>query len=90
MRDLGRAGVAVPEDLSCVGFGDEPFAARLATPLTTVRIPQVAIGEALAEGLLAVRAGAGPKRLCITPKLVLRQSVARADVPRETTPGRST
>ncbi len=36
---LGRLGIAVPGDLSVVGFDDVPMAAMVAPPLTTISLP---------------------------------------------------
>ena len=33
---LREGGLAIPEDMSVIGFGDHPYANHLATPLTTV------------------------------------------------------
>lgn len=46
-------GIAVPEDLSIVGFDDTPIASRLWPPLTTVRWPIVAMGRSAALKLIA-------------------------------------
>ncbi|RMH79063.1 MAG: LacI family DNA-binding transcriptional regulator, partial [Actinomyces sp.] len=48
-----RAGVAVPDELSVVGFDDVPRAARWDPPLTTVRQPLADKGRAAVELLLA-------------------------------------
>ncbi|MBL8552536.1 MAG: LacI family DNA-binding transcriptional regulator [Hyphomonadaceae bacterium] len=49
--------LAIPRDLSIVGFDDTPMSARLAPPLTTVRWPIAEMGRAAAEKLLAAEAG---------------------------------
>lgn len=46
-------GIAVPEQLSIVGFDDTPIAARVWPPLTTVRWPIVAMGRSAAHKLIA-------------------------------------
>jgi LacI family transcriptional regulator len=46
-------GIAVPEELSIVGFDDTPIAARVWPPLTTVRWPIVAMGRSAAHKLIA-------------------------------------
>jgi LacI family transcriptional regulator len=46
-------GVAVPDELSILGFDDTPIAARLWPPLTTVRWPIVAMGRSAAHKLIA-------------------------------------
>jgi LacI family transcriptional regulator len=52
-------GIAVPEDLSIVGFDDTPIASRVWPPLTTVRWPIAAMGRSAAHKLIA---GAMPDR----------------------------
>jgi LacI family transcriptional regulator len=46
-------GIAVPEELSIVGFDDTPIAARVWPPLTTVRWPILAMGRSAAHKLIA-------------------------------------
>jgi DNA-binding LacI/PurR family transcriptional regulator len=76
------AGLAVPEDLSVVGFDDSPGSARLRPPLTTVRQDIHAKGHAAAAALTqaieAARADhPGPARhLCLPTELVVRGSTA--------------
>lgn len=48
-----RMGLDVPGDLSIVGFDDTAIAAHIWPPLTTVRWPIVAMGQAAARKLLA-------------------------------------
>ncbi|HYH13421.1 MAG TPA: LacI family DNA-binding transcriptional regulator [Thermomicrobiales bacterium] len=70
-------GMRVPEDLSIVGFDDDPEAARATTPLTTVRQPHVDKGKAAARLLidqLAGRTAEGSQSLPI--QLVVRESTA--------------
>jgi LacI family transcriptional regulator, galactose operon repressor len=72
MLALDRHGLRVPGDVSVVGFDDETFASYCRPPLTTVRQPTFAIGQAAVFSLL-VRADGGeppplasfPTRLCI-------------------------
>lgn len=45
-------GIAVPEELSIVGFDDTPIASRVWPPLTTVRWPIVAMGRSAALKLI--------------------------------------
>lgn len=71
-------GIAVPQDLSVVGFDDTPIAAHIWPPLTTVRWPIVSMGRAAAAKLLKGVAGddsaAAEARFPST--FVHRQSVA--------------
>lgn len=70
-------GVAVPEDLSVVGF-DDSFLAAFATPaLTSVRVDYVEFGAAAAGTLLAAIAGSSPPVYSPSmPELVVRASTA--------------
>ncbi len=52
-------GIAVPAQLSIVGFDDTPIAARVWPPLTTIRWPIVAMGRAAALKLVAGEPGSG-------------------------------
>ncbi len=74
-RALGRR---VPEDLSLVGFNDDPFAASLDPPLTTVRIQVYDMGRQAARILLRLVAG--------TAKLLRYRSAAELVVRATTCP----
>ena len=69
-------GLALPEELSFVGFDDVGLA-RVVTPaLTTVRVPQLAMGRAAARLLLDMLAG--KTDLCsrtLETEMVLRASL---------------
>jgi LacI family transcriptional regulator len=71
-------GIAVPEQLSIVGFDDTPIAARVWPPLTTVRWPIVAMGHAAARKLIAPTTGdvQAAERHQFLSTLVHRGSVA--------------
>lgn len=74
-HELGRR---VPDDLSVFGFDDIELAARIAPPLTTMRIDTVSMGR-LAVQLLAHRIEwpmAASVTAVLQPRLVERQSVA--------------
>ena len=55
--ECGRRGIAVPRDLSIVGFDDLEFAGQIAPSLTTIHVPAEEIGLRAAEYLLARIAG---------------------------------
>ena len=76
IRAVRRAGLSVPDDISVVGFDDSAFMNCTDPPLTTVRQPIEAMGQAAVALLVnqiagkavtdrraAVRAGAGGSRL---------------------------
>jgi DNA-binding LacI/PurR family transcriptional regulator len=72
-------GVAVPQDLSVVGFDDSPGAAHASPPLTTVSQPHEEKGRLAAEQLIeAIERGgnAEPRRTFLPTELVVRESTA--------------
>lgn len=76
MRELRKAGLRVPDDISVVGFDDILFSALSDPPLTTLALPREEIGRAAVEALCQTlktpdRMGREYK---ITPKLVVRES----------------
>jgi DNA-binding LacI/PurR family transcriptional regulator len=46
---LARLGIAVPGDLSVIGFDDVPMAAMVAPPLTTISLPTEQAGTSAVE-----------------------------------------
>jgi DNA-binding LacI/PurR family transcriptional regulator len=75
LRVLRGAGVRVPDDVAVIGFDDSQVAADVDPPLTTIRQPMYAQGEAMASVLLDVLAGGSPERITILPtELVIRAS----------------
>ena len=75
MSALRRLDLAIPEDVSLVGYNDIPIVSRLGTPMTTVRVPFDQIAAAAldllthgAEGTQAIRVA--------TPTLIPRRSTA--------------
>jgi LacI family transcriptional regulator len=77
LRAAREHGVRVPEDLSVVGFDDQPVAAWLDPALTTVRQPLDEMGDAAVALALRAREGApGPAHLELATRLVVRGSTA--------------
>ena len=75
LHAFSDAGVAVPGDVSVVGFDDIPEAEHFLPPLTTVRQDFVDLGERMMSTLLALLSGeviAGPIRS--EPRVVVRSS----------------
>jgi DNA-binding LacI/PurR family transcriptional regulator len=70
-------GVAVPHDVSVVGFDDVLFASMSAPPLTTVSMPMEAAGSAAVEVLLALgtQDSEAPQRALAT-RLIIRATTA--------------
>ncbi len=74
---LHRRGFRVPEDISLIGFDDEPVTPYLTPPLTTVHQPSIELGKAAGEAILSLIKGE-PNLYGVFPaKLVIRESVAR-------------
>lgn len=71
-----EAGLEIPRDLSVTGFDDNPEAAHLHPPLTTVRQDPVAVGAVAAELLLALIDGRQVTPESQAPRLIVRASTA--------------
>jgi LacI family transcriptional regulator len=70
-------GIAVPEELSVIGFDDTPIAAHIWPPLTTVRWPIVSMARAAARKLIHDMVdGIGAQPSMLPSTLVQRASVA--------------
>jgi DNA-binding LacI/PurR family transcriptional regulator len=70
----------VPEDISIVGFDDLPDSIYAIPPLTTVKQPICAMGQAAARTLLAAIASGLPPQAVTDlslPELVVRESTGR-------------
>ena len=78
LRECQARRIAVPGQVSIVGF-DDLAAARHAFPaLTTIRVPTTQMGEAAADFVLATLAGHSPAAVEIPFKLVIRASTGPA------------
>jgi LacI family gluconate utilization system Gnt-I transcriptional repressor len=71
-----RQHIAVPQRVAIAGFNDLTGSDQMLPPLTTVRTPRGAIGEAAARLLLALMRGEAPKANCLDLgwELVVRAS----------------
>jgi LacI family transcriptional regulator len=74
---LYRNGIRVPDDVSLVGFDDQPSSAYTAPPLTTVRQPTLEIGRAAAQAVLSALNGQEIVLPRLTTELIVRESAAR-------------
>ena len=81
MSALRRLDLAIPGDVSLVGYNDIPIVSRLGTPMTTVRVPFDQIAVAALDLL-----NHGPDRdqgriRVATPTLIPRRSTATPKSP---------
>lgn len=75
---LHQAGRRVPDDISIVGFDNQPEAAYLIPPLTTIRQDFREVGRRAVETLIVAISGSpAPEHDLIPPELVIRSSTAR-------------
>lgn len=84
IRALTEAGVAVPEDISVVGFDDVDGAAYFNPPLTTIRQDFESLGKRCMDLLIRAMATQNtPDPRPITPRIIVRGSTRMS-------PGRTT
>jgi LacI family transcriptional regulator len=79
LQALMARGIAVPGDISIVGYDDIDFAAVAAVPLTTIRQPRAEIGKRAVRLLLdEVAVGVGHRHSAVVfePELIVRGSSA--------------
>ena len=76
---IRSSGLAVPNDVSVIGFDDIALSTLVEPPLSTIRQPVWEMAEAAVERLvacLADNAGDEPLRAEFAPELVMRESTA--------------
>lgn len=80
-RVANERGIAIPGDLSVIGFDDTAFAARMWPPLTTVRWPIRDMGRTAASRLIArmheERERGTHQEEPLVPRLIIRGSTAK-------------
>jgi len=72
-------GIAVPQQLSVIGFDDINMANYVTPPLTTIRQPKVQLGSLATEVLLDLLNGRPGQNHLLLSTLVLRASTAQLD-----------
>jgi DNA-binding LacI/PurR family transcriptional regulator len=82
IRAARQQGLPVPEHFSVIGFDDSPLIAFTDPPLTTIRQPVPAMGQAAVRALLEEVGGtpAPHSEFVFLPELVVRGSTAAAPV----------
>ncbi|MGW5418817.1 LacI family DNA-binding transcriptional regulator [Streptomyces sp. NPDC003943] len=91
IRAARQQGLQVPKDVSVVGFDDSPLIAFTDPPLTTIRQPVQAMGQAAVRALLEEIGGtpAPHSEFVFMPELVVRGSTASAPVSPAVSPASS-
>lgn len=72
-----RRGIRVPEEISLIGYDDEPNSAYMTPPLSTVHQPAEEIGRGAAQGMLQLLNGEDFEAPILQPTLRIRDSVSR-------------
>ncbi|MEU5607246.1 LacI family DNA-binding transcriptional regulator [Streptomyces sparsogenes] len=87
IRAARQAGLRVPQDVSVVGFDDSPLIAFTDPPLTTIRQPVQAMGQAAVRAVLEEIGGtpAPHTEFVFMPELVVRGSTTAAPDAQQTT-----
>ncbi|MCE0524087.1 MAG: LacI family transcriptional regulator [Methylacidiphilales bacterium] len=74
---LFHQGFRIPEDVSIVGFGDGLLAQNFRVPLTTVRIPQVEMGEAAVRLAIDLQKGGSAEPRQLPVEIIVRESTKK-------------
>jgi len=69
-----ESGIAVPDSLAVTGFDDLDFAAHTVPPLTSVRMPLKALGDAAVSLLLDYPTGVAPHSVLLETDILYRGS----------------
>jgi LacI family transcriptional regulator len=80
MRGLREVGIAIPGDVSVIGFDDLPSSSVTEPPLTSVRVSTHQIGERALERLVERidgRAAGRPEKILVSGALMIRGSVKK-------------
>lgn len=74
---LYRRGIRVPDDLSLVGFDDQPDSAFMTPPLTTMRQPAEEMGQSAATAVMQLIKGEPLALPSFSAELIIRESAGR-------------
>lgn len=70
-----QMGIAIPDQVSITGFDDISLATVVSPALTTVRVPQLAMGRAAASLLLKLLANETPESTELQTEIIYRESL---------------
>ncbi|MBD2841897.1 LacI family DNA-binding transcriptional regulator [Erythrobacter rubeus] len=74
IANLRQAGIAVPDDVSVVGFDDIPSSAHVSPPITTVHQRIRHGGKVMVEKLIGILGGEAQEPEILKTELIIRQS----------------
>jgi LacI family transcriptional regulator len=91
LRALREHELAVPGDVSVVGYDNIGLSEYTTPPLTTVNVPRDQIGHAVSAALLQPRGDSGDtaREIIFRPELIIRESTGPARKAASTAAGRS-
>jgi DNA-binding LacI/PurR family transcriptional regulator len=72
MAAFRASGLRIPEDVSVVGYDDNPYAQYHVPPLTTVRQDTRLAGSLLVEKMIQLLDGARPESTLLPTELIVR------------------
>jgi DNA-binding LacI/PurR family transcriptional regulator len=78
-QTLLQQGFRIPEDVSIVGFGDGLLAAHFRVPLTTIRVPQIEMGETALRLALDLQKGNAVQPRQLPVELIVRASTKKKE-----------
>ncbi len=72
------AGRSIPDDVSLIGYDDDPLCDCLSVPLTAIRMPLSELGRVAVDALIDQVEGSQPHDITVetAPELVVRESTA--------------
>jgi LacI family transcriptional regulator len=78
MAGARAVGFRIPDDLSMVGYDDDPVGEYLEAPLTVIAMPLYELGSAAVDSLIDQIEGSPPQDVVVEtpPRLVVRASTA--------------
>lgn len=81
LRAIREQGLRIPEDVSLIGFDDNPWAEVMNPPLSMIAQPMHELGVQAAQRLLAriENTATEPARITLTTELIQRDSVASSN-----------
>jgi LacI family transcriptional regulator len=77
LRAIRDLGLNVPKDVAIVAFDDAPWCALISPQLSVVAQPAYEMGRIAAELLTSSKDKRTPRKIVLTPELIVRQSSVR-------------